>query len=74
HKNLISLFLISYLYVSKTADQTGKYFPQDLHFPSVAKELIWLALPILDRLDSESYSQEYLFLKKNYRHQTTSPF
>ncbi|CAF3997273.1 unnamed protein product [Rotaria sp. Silwood2] len=43
---------------------TRKYAPQDLHFPSVAIQLQWSTLTILDWHDIDSHSREYAFLKE----------
>lgn len=57
------------MYVGTTSDptinKTWKYLPQELHFPSVAAELDWPTLLILDWPDDiEPNSQEYIFLKE----------
>jgi hypothetical protein len=41
-----------------------KYKPCELHFPSVGKRLEWNSLLILDWIDIELNSREYLFLKE----------
>ncbi|CAF1417698.1 unnamed protein product [Adineta steineri] len=43
---------------------TKKYAPQDLHFPSIAIQLQWSTLPIIDWHDIDPYSREYAFLKE----------
>jgi hypothetical protein len=57
-----------HLHIGITLDtntnKTRKYLPQDLHFPSVAIELDWPSLLILDWPDIQPFSQEYLFLKE----------
>ncbi|CAF4953990.1 unnamed protein product, partial [Rotaria sp. Silwood1] len=45
-------------------DNTRKYAPQDLHFPSVAIQLQWSTLPIIDWYDIDPRSHEYTFLKE----------
>jgi hypothetical protein len=41
-----------------------KYAPEDLHFPSVAIQLQWSTLPIIDWQDIDPRSREYAFLKE----------
>jgi hypothetical protein len=45
-------------------ETTRKYAPQDLHFPSVAIQLQWSTLPIIDWYDIDPRSREYGFLKE----------
>ncbi|CAF5093161.1 unnamed protein product, partial [Rotaria socialis] len=45
-------------------ENTRKYAPQDLHFPSVAIQLQWTTLPIIDWHDIDARSSEYAFLKE----------
>lgn len=45
-------------------ETTRKYAPQDLHFPSLAIQLQWSTLPILDWRDIDPRSREYAFLKE----------
>ncbi|UJR22115.1 hypothetical protein I4U23_025179 [Adineta vaga] len=45
-------------------ETTRKYTPQDLHFPSIAIELQWSTLPIIDWHDIDPRSREYAFLKE----------
>ncbi|CAF4240435.1 unnamed protein product, partial [Adineta steineri] len=40
------------------------YKANELHFPSVAKELQWKDLSIIDWIDINPFSQEYIFLKE----------
>ncbi|CAF1429414.1 unnamed protein product [Rotaria sordida] len=40
------------------------YAPQDLHFPSVAIQLQWSTLPIIDWYDIDPRSHKYIFLKE----------
>ncbi|CAM4809029.1 unnamed protein product [Rotaria magnacalcarata] len=47
-----------------TKENTRKYAPQDLHFPSVAIQLQWTTLPIIDWHDIDARSSEYAFLKE----------
>ncbi|CAF1131373.1 unnamed protein product [Adineta steineri] len=41
-----------------------QYFPHDLHFPSIAKDLNWNDLIILDWDDIDPHSSEFAFLKE----------
>ncbi|CAF3568101.1 unnamed protein product, partial [Rotaria sp. Silwood2] len=45
-------------------ESTRKYAPQNLHFPSVAIQLQWSTLPIIDWHDIDPRSSEYAFLKE----------
>ncbi|CAF3572956.1 unnamed protein product [Rotaria sp. Silwood1] len=45
-------------------ESTRKYAPQNLHFPSVAIQLQWSTLPIIDWHDIDPHSSEYAFLKE----------
>ncbi|CAF1418983.1 unnamed protein product, partial [Adineta ricciae] len=45
-------------------ETTRKYAPQELHFPSLAIQLQWSTLPILDWHDIDPRSREYAFLKE----------
>ncbi|CAF1632161.1 unnamed protein product, partial [Rotaria sordida] len=45
-------------------ESTRNYAPQDLHFPSVAIQLQWSTLPIIDWYDIDPHSHEYTFLKE----------
>lgn len=40
------------------------YAPHQLHFPSVAQQLHWPSLLIIDWMDIARYSPEYIFLKE----------
>jgi len=48
----------------QSKETTRKYVPQDLHFPSVAIQLQWSTLPIIDWHDIDLRSREYAFLKE----------
>lgn len=50
--------------LSMNKENTRKYAPQDLHFPSVAIQLQWSTLPIIDWHDIDPRSREYAFLKE----------
>ncbi len=56
------------MYIGTTLDSTSKiknkFIPQELFFPSVAVQLNWSTLVILDWLDIDSQSPEYNFLKE----------
>ncbi|CAF1578903.1 unnamed protein product, partial [Adineta ricciae] len=47
-----------------TKETTRKYVPRDLYFPSVAIQLEWTTLPIIDWPNIHPSSPEYAFLKE----------
>ncbi|CAF1416514.1 unnamed protein product, partial [Didymodactylos carnosus] len=50
--------------LAETKETKRKYIPKELYFPSVAIELQWFTLPIVDWLDINPCSPEYNFLKE----------
>jgi hypothetical protein len=50
--------------LTSSKETIRKYAPQDLHFPSVAIQLQWSTLPIIDWHDIDPHSREYAFLKE----------
>ena len=60
------IFIVPFVGRTLRSSQANQelYAPHELHFPAVAEQLQWPSLLIIDWIDIERYSPEYVFLKE----------